>query len=124
MNNWSGMGRLTKDPEVKHDRNGQPYMKFTLACDRRWKKDSADFVPCTAFGQSAEYLGSYAMKGTMVEVIGSIQTGSYEGKNGTVYTVDVRCEYVHIVGQGKKEETVTEPNSLKVEVKPDDLPIY
>jgi single-strand DNA-binding protein len=87
-------GRLTRDPEV---RTGQTTTaKYTLAVDRRFKKDgadSADFISCVAFGKSAEFAEKYLHKGTKILVIGRIQTGNYTNKDGNkVYTTDVVVE--------------------------------
>ena len=92
MNKVILMGRLTKDPEVRYTEGAEPkaVAKFTLAVDRRFKKDgeqSADFIQCTAFGKIGEFVEHYLVKGTKVVVEGKWQTGSYDNKEGQkVYT--------------------------------------
>ena len=70
--------------------------RYTLAVDRRIKKEneqSADFIPCIAFGKSAEFVEKYLKKGTKMAVVGRIQTGSYTNKDGVkVYTTEVVVE--------------------------------
>ena len=69
--------------------------KMSLAVDRRFKKEgeaTADFINCTSFGKTAEVIEKHVRKGTKIAVHGRIQTGSYEGKNGKVYTTDVVIE--------------------------------
>lgn len=70
--------------------------RYTLAVDRKIKKENennADFIPCIAFGKSAEFVEKYLKKGTKMAVVGRIQTGSYTNKDGVkVYTTEVVIE--------------------------------
>ena len=104
------VGRLTKDPEVRKTTSGISTTRFTLACDRRYQsKDAqgqtADFISCVAWRQSADFLGNYAKKGSIVGVEGRITTGSYEGQNGRVYTTDVTCDSVQLIGNAPRENS-------------------
>lgn len=96
MNKWIGIGRLTKDPEVRHTttQNGEDFAiaRYTLAIDRRGKDAGADFIPCVAFGKSGEFADKYLSKGTKMAVVGRIQTGSYEKDGKKVYTTEVVIE--------------------------------
>ena len=72
-------GRMTRDPEVRYSQSGTAFASFTLAVDRRFKREgepSADFPNCTAFGKTAEFLEKYFSKGMKAEVVGRIQTRS------------------------------------------------
>ena len=92
------MGRLTRDPDVRYSQNDSQISvaRFTLAVDRRFKRDSdqtADFISCVAFGKTAEFFKNYMKQGTKVCVEGRIQTGSYTRQDGQkVYTTDVVVE--------------------------------
>ena len=94
------MGRLTRDPEIRYSQseNSTAVARFTLAVDRRFKRDganeqSADFISCVAFGRTAEFMERYTRQGTKLVVEGRIQTGSYTNKDGNkVYTTDVVVE--------------------------------
>ena len=98
MNKWTGIGRLTRDPEVRYTQGSNPMAiaRYTLAVDRRIKKEneqSADFIPCIAFGKSAEFVEKYLKKGTKMAVVGRIQTGNYTNKDGVkVYTTEIVIE--------------------------------
>ena len=102
MNKVILMGRLTRDPEVRYSQgdNTMAVARFTLAVDRRGRKDAngdgtqtADFINCVAFGRSGEFAEKYLHKGTKIAVTGRIQTGSYTNKDGVkVYTTDVVVE--------------------------------
>ena len=92
------MGRLTRDPEVRHSQgdNAMTIARYTLAVDRRFKRDgeqTADFINCVVFGKSAEFAEKYFHQGLRVTISGRIQTGNYTNKEGVkVYTTDVVVE--------------------------------
>ena len=76
-------GRLSKDPEVRYSQGETPtcIANFTLAVDRRFKKEgqpTADFVNCTAFGKTGEFIGKYTKKGMALNVKGNINVSSYD----------------------------------------------
>ena len=98
MNKVILMGRLTRDPDIRHSagENSTAVARYTLAVDRRYKRDGetgADFISCVAFGRSAEFAQKYFRQGLKVVVTGRIQTGSYTNRDGNkVYTTDVAVE--------------------------------
>lgn len=92
------MGRLTADPDVRYSQGDNPtaVAKYTLAVDRRFKRDgepTADFIRCVVFGKPAEFTEKYFRKGTKICISGRIQTGSYTNRDGQkIYTTDVIVE--------------------------------
>lgn len=94
------MGRLTRDPDIRYSQgeNSLAIARFTLAVDRRFKREgsndqTADFISCVAFGKTAEFCERYTHQGTKLVVEGRIQTGSYTNKDGVkVYTTEVVVE--------------------------------
>lgn len=100
MNKVILMGRLTRDPDIRYSQgeNSLAIARFTLAVDRRFKREgsndqTADFISCVAFGKTAEFCERYAHQGTKLVVEGRIQTGSYTNKDGVkVYTTEVVVE--------------------------------
>lgn len=102
MNKSIITGRLTKDPEIK-DGGSTKVAKFTIASQRSFKDSSgnygADFINCTAFGKTADFVSTYFHKGSQICVEGRINTGSYTNKDGQkVYTTDVAVEKVEFMG--------------------------
>lgn len=91
MNKVVLIGRLTKDPELRFAAgSGTAVARFTLAVNRQFKKDEADFISCIAFGKTGETIAQYITKGRQLAVSGNIRTGSYEAQDGTRrYTTDV-----------------------------------
>ena len=120
MNHVHIMGRPTRDPEVRYGNENNSVAKFTLAVDRRYKKQGeeqqADFISCVAFNKQAEFIEKYIKKGVKIVVTGRIQTGSYTNKDGQkVYTTDVVCEEIEFAesknnNAGAQQEA--EPSSV------------
>ena len=99
MNKVMLIGRLTKDPEIKATSTGKTVAAFTLAVNRRKKEDPADFIQCKAFDKTAEVVQKYCQKGKQVCVLGRIQTGSYENKEGRkIYTTDIMVDELELLG--------------------------
>ena len=85
MNNVSLIGRLTAPPALQNTLNGTSVCRFTIAVDRRFKKEgqpTADFIPVVAWRQTAEFVSKYFTKGSRIAVIGSIQTRSWDDDDG------------------------------------------
>ena len=87
---------------MKKASNDASVCNFTLAVNRPYKSQqadaqNADFINCVAWNQPADYLASYAKKGTIVSVEGRINTRSYDGANGKVYVTEVRADNVQII---------------------------
>ena len=99
MNKFIGIGRLTRDPDVRYTQgeNSMCVARYTLAIDRHVKRDqnqqTADFISCLAFGKNGEFAEKYLHKGMKIAVTGRIQTGSYTNREGQkVYTTEIVVE--------------------------------
>lgn len=107
MNSWTGIGRLTKDVEVRQTTSGMSVGKFTLAVDRPVKQGEerkADFINIVVFGTQAENCGRYLTKGSQCGITGRIQTGSYTRDDGTkVYTTDVIADRVEFLSKPEQK---------------------
>lgn len=120
MNKVILMGRLTRDPEIRYSQGEQSMAiaRFTLAVDRRFKREgeqTADFISCTAFGKTGEFIEKYCKQGTKLVVEGRIQTGSYTNKDGVrVFTTDVMvetCEFAESkAAASNNNENASRPN--------------
>lgn len=80
------IGRMVADPELRSTPTGVSVTSFTIAVDRDFVKAGeerqADFIDIVAWRQSAEFVTKYFHKGSFIAVQGSLQTRSYEDKNG------------------------------------------
>ena len=113
LNTWTGVGRITADPELKTTSSGVSVTGFTLAVDRAYAKDGnrqTDFIPCTAFRGTADFITKYAHKGDVVGVVGALQSRKYEDKEGKTRTVyEVVVNEVSICNGRKQDESETRP---------------
>lgn len=121
MNKSIIMGRLTAQPELRQTQNGTASCRFTVAVNRRFKNANgeydADFIPCVAWRQTAEFVSKYFSKGSMICVEGSLRTGSYQDRNHsdvTHYTTELYVDNVEFCGsksqngeQGQTQQTTT-----------------
>lgn len=98
MNKVMLMGRLTRNPEMRHSQGekSSAVARFTLAVPRKYKnngQEESDFISCVSFGKTAEFAERYLYQGIKIVVSGRIQTGSYTNKEGKkVYTTNVVVE--------------------------------
>ena len=81
------MGRLTRDPELRHTQAGTPVASFTLACDRDFKdkqtgERAVDFIDVVAWRGTAEFAARYFTKGRMAVVEGRLQLRDWTDKEG------------------------------------------
>ena len=70
---------------MRHTQSGKAVATFSLAVDRRFTQEgqpTADFIPCVAWGKTAETIGQYCSKGKKIGVEGRMQVRSYEAKDG------------------------------------------
>ena len=99
-------GRLTADPELKQTQSGVPVCSFSIAVNRRVAKDQeqkADFINCNAWRGTAEFIHKYFRKGSSLCIAGSIQTRSWEDKNGNKrYATEVNVDEAMFV-DGKND---------------------
>ena len=102
MNKVILMGRLTKDVEMRQTPNGVSVARFTLAVNRRFAKEGqqqADFINCVAWRQTGEFIARYFQKGSMIAVVGSIQSRSWDGQDGKKqYATEVNVEEAYFTG--------------------------
>ena len=102
MNKVILMGRLTKDVEMRQTPNGVSVARFTIAVNRRFAKEGqqqADFINCVAWRQTGEFIARYFQKGSMIAVVGSIQSRSWDGQDGKKqYTTEVNVEEAYFTG--------------------------
>lgn len=108
MNKVILLGRLTNDPEIRYSQEGMCIASFTLAVDRRIKKEgqpTADFIRCTAFNKGGEFAEKYLTKGTKIALEGHWQTGSYKNKeNVMVYTNDCIVDQMEFAESKRQTE--------------------
>lgn len=102
------MGRLTRDPELRHTQAGTPVASFSLAVERDFKdkatgEKSTDFIDIVAWRQTAEFVSRFFTKGRMAVVEGRLQLRDWTDKDGNKRrTAEVLAEHVYF-GDSKRE---------------------
>ena len=102
------VGRLTRDPELKYTTSNIAVATFSLAVNRNFKdangEREADFINCVAWGQVADYLGSYGKKGKRIELEGQLHTRSYDKDDKKVYITEVYVDDCHLTSSKNSNE--------------------
>lgn len=119
------VGRLTKDPILKSVPSGDYVGEFTLALNRKFGSDQADFIKCIVWRKVAENVNKYCSKGSVVGIEGKLQSRSYENSQGhKVYVVEVVCDSVSFINTKKTAGTSEQLNNAGGLDNPDDSSIY
>ncbi len=110
MNKVILMGRLTKDIEMRQTPNGVSLARFSIAVTRRFKNSNgeydADFINCVAWRQTGEFIARYFQKGSMIAVVGSIQSRSWDGNDGKKqYATEVIVDEAYFTGSKSENST-------------------
>ena len=101
------MGRLTRDPELRHTGTGTAVASFALAVDRDFKgqngETSVDFIDVVAWRNTAEFVSKYFTKGRMAVVSGRLQIRNWTDKEGnTRRSAEVVADNVYF-GDSKRD---------------------
>lgn len=104
------MGRLVRDPEAKTTANGVPVTTFSVAVERSMAGQDGnrqtDYFDVIAWRKTAEFVSRYFSKGSWIAVNGSLQTRSYEDKNGNKRKVyEIIADNVHFAGNKSDAST-------------------
>lgn len=111
MNVISLMGRLTRDPEVKFGQSGKAYCRFSIAVNRPFSKDEADFINCVSFGKTAELIGEYFRKGHQIALVGRLQMNQYESNGEKRTSYDVVVDSFDFISTKSSSDTRNYENS-------------
>jgi single-strand DNA-binding protein len=110
LNQWHGIGRLGKDPEVKYMPSGDAVCNISIACGQAWKdketgekKERTEWINVVAFKRLAEIMGEHLHKGSQVYISGSLRTRKWQDKDGNDrYTTEVVADRMQMLG-GKSD---------------------
>jgi len=91
MNRVTIIGNLTRDPELRTTPSGSSVCSFTVAVNRRSRRDAqgnqpeADFFRVSAWNQLGENCSKFLAKGRKVCVIGPVSVRTYQGNDGQTH---------------------------------------
>ena len=127
LNKWIGIGRLTRDPELRYTTNGKAVCNFTLAINRKFKREETDFIDIVVWNQLGENVANYLKKGSLCAVEGALQIRTYENQEGKkVKVAEVVADDVRFLDSkksGGQEKAPTGYEDLGREVSMDDIEI-
>lgn len=84
LNSYNGIGRLTREPELRTTSNGKSVLGFCIALDVGWGEQKKTlFLECVAFGKTAEALASHCAKGARLGISGRLEPDEYTSRDGT-----------------------------------------
>lgn len=123
LNRVQLIGRVGKDPEVRYLQNGSAVANLSIATSETWKdkstgekKESTEWHRCVFFDRTAEVVGEYAKKGTLVYVEGKLKTRKWTDKDGIEkYSTEVHCHEVKLLssrqdgGEQREERPAPKP---------------
>ena len=116
MNKVQITGRIANELDIRKTQSNKSVLEISVAVNRERKDESgkypADFIRVICWEQRAEFLNSYAKKGTLIGVSGRIETSNFVNRDGQkVYTTFITAEQVEILNQ-PKEESPKEDTSM------------
>ena len=107
MNKVFLIGNLTKDPELASTNSGIKFCRFTLAVSRSYSKDGkreTDFLPVVVWRAQADNCARYLKKGSKAAISGSIQTRSYDTRDGSRrYVTEIAADEVQFLSTRSDE---------------------
>lgn len=89
INRVTIVGRLTRDPELRHLPSGTPVLQLGVAVNGRQKDDAGNwtdkpnFFDVKVFGNQAETLAQHLAKGRRIGVDGRLDWSSWEAQDGS-----------------------------------------
>ena len=102
MNKVFLIGRLSRDPELRHTTSGMAVCQINVAISRRTgqgRDPETDFINVVVWDKQAENVAKYLAKGRQVAVEGRIQTRSYDNNEGKkTYVTEVVANNVEFLG--------------------------
>lgn len=104
------IGRIGKDPEVRHMPNGNAVATASLATSEKWtdkasgeKKEATEWHRLTFFERLAEIVSEYVHKGDLIYVEGKLTTRKWQDKDGNDrYTTEVRVNQMQMLGSKRE----------------------
>ncbi len=99
MNQFNGIGRLTRDPELVETKGGTAICNLRIAVDRRNRDDGAVYLDVKAFEGQARACADHLSKGRQVAVTGRLELDEWEAKDGSgkrsrVYVIGERVQFL------------------------------
>ena len=109
MNKWVGIGRITREIELRYTQTNKAVAQFSLAVNRQYKNENGgydtDFINCELWGKQAETISKYTQKGDLIAVSGALRIEKYKDKEGNTKTrTYIAVENITLLNSHKQKE--------------------
>lgn len=129
MNKCIITGNLVRDPELRTTTSGISVCSFTVAVNRRGKRDEqqeVDYFNVTAWRERGETCAKYLSKGKKVLVTGQVSVRTWEKDEKHGASLEVVADEVEFLtpreqAQEQPKNTANQQSAF-LPVEPDDLP--
>lgn len=111
-------GRIAKPFDLRRTSQGNAVVNFSLCVERIHKNEGkeVDFLNCVAWNKMAENLERYCEKGSVIGIVGRLQTREYENAQGQkVYITEIYCEEIHYLPKSNAKENIKNHNKKEEE---------
>lgn len=109
-------GNLTADSEII-ELAGSKLLKFTVASNNKPRKKGvepgATFVVCSVWGERAEKLAQYLLKGKPVMVSGELENRTWETEKGKGTSTELNVTTVEFLSSGQNSSEDSKPIGSK-----------
>ena len=118
MNKVFLIGRLSRDPELRHTTSGTAVCQINVAISRpvaQGSEPQTDFINVVIWNRTAENVARYLSKGRQIAVEGSIQTRSYDDQNGVRrFVTEVIASQITFLESRKTDSGYNDLSQLEV----------
>ena len=116
FNQWTGVGRVTKDPQLKSTPNGMSVCSFSIATNQSWvgkngqKQEKTEYHNLVAWGKLGETIAKWVTKGQEILVTGRLETRTWDKDGIKHYATEIICDNFSFgqKAKGQSQEGVQE----------------
>jgi len=112
FNQFTGIGRLSSDPESRFTQSGTQVVNMTVCCEYGWGDNKkVEFVRCVSWDKLAKICADYLHKGSMCMIQGAMQTRQWEDQNGNKrYSTEINLQTMKILSPKSQQEPTQNNN--------------
>lgn len=124
------VGRVGRDPEIRHMQNNTAVANLSVATSDKWKdkntgewQEKTEWHRVVAWRYDAEKVERYVKKGSVVSVVGSLETRKWTDKDGNdKYTTEIKASKIECLDPKDKAPAPDGYNDDGTKMSDDDLP--
>jgi len=114
-------GNTGKNPEIKYTGESKCIANFSLAT-KGFKKGDTDWHNCVAFGKTAELIETYVKKGQRLDIVGRLQTRSWDKDGVKQYRTEVVVDRMEFAGKSEVKAPASGKPQVTEDVFEDSIP--